>query len=85
MECIRPVMTELNGFFIRPDNYLKIFMMTLPEIYQEHLCEKCAPHAVSHKAKYALHTPHISMRKFSDLNNPNSKINEITQEPFKEE
>ena len=25
------------------------------------------------------------MGKFSDLNNPNSEINEITQEPFKEE
>ena len=85
MEYLRPIMIELNRCSLRPNNHLNTFTMNLPERYQEHLCEKCAPHTIPHKAKYALHAPHISMGKCSDLSITNSEINEITQEPFEDE
>ena len=59
-ECLRPVMTDLNEFFLRPNNHLQVFHYSLPEIYQTHLKNKCAPQTISNNAKYELHTPQVS-------------------------
>ena len=78
MECRSPFMIELNGFFIKQDSHLKIFTMTLPEIYQEHLCENVL-HKQFHIKLNTHYTPLAFLWHFF------SEINEITQEPFKEE
>ena len=61
MECLRPVMTIINAHFLRPNNHLSTISITLQNIYNHHLKEKCAPITISRSAKYSLPSPQISM------------------------
>jgi hypothetical protein len=60
-------MTELNKFFIQPDNHLQTFHISLTTIYQDHLVAQCAPSIISHNAKYKHPTP---------------KVNQVASYPF---
>ena len=53
-------MTELNKFFIQPDNHLTNFSMTMTTIYQDYLVAQCAPTTISHNAKYKMPKPQIN-------------------------
>ena len=55
-------MTELNKFFIQPDNHLTNFSMTMTTIYQDYLVAQCAPTTLSHNAKYKMPKPQINHR-----------------------
>ena len=39
VECLRPVMTQLNSVFSDPDNHLIYFPLSLEIIYQHHLID----------------------------------------------
>lgn len=60
MEYLSPVMTSLNDFFKLMDCHLRDFPISLPQIDELHLKNKCAPQIISHTVKYKLHTPQAS-------------------------
>ena len=86
-ECLRPVMTDIRKFFLLPDNHLQRFPINLPTIYQEHLCDKCAPHTISHNSKNSLHDPILNMLTIDDTHNAQERdddedINEDLHQPI---
>ena len=75
MECLRPVMTLINAFFLRPNNHLQVLPIDLPEIYNSYIRDNCAPLTISRTAKYSLPSPQISMlsTKFDQLHDEENK------------
>ena len=73
IECLRSVMTDLNAFFIRPGNHKQDFHLSLEDIYQNHICDKCAPKTISHKSKYSLPQPHVAKTDTPIITNDNDE------------
>ena len=59
MECLRPVMVIMNTFFKKMDCHPMQYPITLQEIYELYLKDKCTPQIISHTAKYKIYTPQV--------------------------